>query len=121
MEGGGYIERPGTAGPLAAWWLYEDHMYSLKRMIAAAGYPADEITLTSITYDEMRPGCYHPAARLADMDQNGVEAQLAFPNYPLFCGQLFMRGKDRDDHSIRKIARGNAIDLLGLELSPGDR
>ena len=118
MEGGGYIERPGTEGPLAAWWHYEDHMYSLKRMIAAAGYPADEITLTSITYDEMRPGCYHPAARLADMDQNGVEAQLAFPNSPRFCGQLFMRAKDLDDHSIRKIARGNAIDLLGPELSP---
>jgi predicted TIM-barrel fold metal-dependent hydrolase len=96
LEGGGYIERPGTEGPLASWWHYEDHMYSLKRMIAAAGYPADEITLTSITYDEMRPGCYQPAARLADMDQNGVEAQLAFPNYPRFCGQLFMRGKDRD-------------------------
>jgi predicted TIM-barrel fold metal-dependent hydrolase len=96
LDGGSYIERPGTDGPLAAWWFYEDHMYSLKRMIAAAGYPADEITLTSITYEQMRPGCYQPAARLRDMDQNGVEAQLAFPNYPRFCGQLFMRGKDRD-------------------------
>ena len=33
---------------------------------------------------------------MADMDVNGVEAQLAFPNYPRFCGQLFMRGKDRE-------------------------
>ncbi|MFZ0664246.1 MAG: amidohydrolase family protein [Acidimicrobiales bacterium] len=96
LDGGAYIERPGTEGPLASWWHYEDHMYSLKRMIAAAGYPADEITLTSITYEEMRPGCYDAAARIADMDLNGVQAQLAFPNYPRFCGQLFLRGKDKD-------------------------
>ena len=30
------------------------------------------------------------------MTLNGVEAQLGFPNYPRFCGQLFLRGKDRD-------------------------
>lgn len=96
LDGGGYIEKPGTDGPLAAWWMYEDHQYSLKRTIAAAGYPADDITLTSITYEDMRPGCYRAEDRLADMDLNGVEAQLGFPNYPRFCGQLFLRGKDRE-------------------------
>jgi predicted TIM-barrel fold metal-dependent hydrolase len=94
LAGGAYIEEPGTEGDPVAWWFYEDHRYSVKRLIAAAGYPADEITMTGITYDDMRPGCWQPAARLADMDLNGVEAQLAFPNYPRFCGQLFLRGKD---------------------------
>jgi predicted TIM-barrel fold metal-dependent hydrolase len=96
LVGATYVEEPGTAGPDVAWWCYEDHRYSVKRAIAAAGYPADEVTLQGITFDDMRPGCWRPADRIADMDLNGVEAQLCFPNYPRFCGQLFLRGKDRE-------------------------
>ena len=56
LDGGGYIEAPGTEGPDVAWWFYEDHQYSVKRLIAAAGYPPDEIGMEGITYDQMRPG-----------------------------------------------------------------
>ena len=94
LDGGAYIESPGTEGSPVAWWHYEDHLYSVKRLIAAAGYPADEITMDGITFDDMRPGCWQASARLDDMTFNGVEAQLSFPNYPRFCGQLFLRGKD---------------------------
>ena len=96
LDGGSYIESPGTDGDPVAWWHYEDHLYSVKRLIAAAGYPAEEITMTGITFDDMRPGCWQVAARLEDMTLNGVEAQLSFPNYPRFCGQLFLRGQDRE-------------------------
>ena len=44
LEGGNYIEAPGTDGPPVAWWQYEDHQYSVKRLIAAAGYSPDEIS-----------------------------------------------------------------------------
>ena len=47
-------------------------------------------------YDEMRPGCWRVPERLEDMDLNGVQAQLCFPNYPRFCGQQFLWGKDRE-------------------------
>ncbi|MDI2128277.1 amidohydrolase family protein [Yinghuangia seranimata] len=96
LTGGTYREAPGEDGPDVAWWHYEDHYYSVKRLIAAAGYPADEITMTGITYDQMRPGCWRTADRLADMDLNHVQAQMCFPNYPRFCGQLFLGGKDRE-------------------------
>jgi hypothetical protein len=43
LAGGGYVEAPGTLGDPVAWWHYEDHLYSVKRLIVAAGYPADEI------------------------------------------------------------------------------
>ena len=43
LDGGGYLEAPGTDGDPVAWWFYEDQQYSVKRLIAAAGYPADEI------------------------------------------------------------------------------
>ncbi len=96
LVGSGYVEEPGAEGPLVAWWCYEDHRASLKRTIAAAGFAADEIELRGVTYDEMRPGCWRVEDRLSDMDVNGVEAQMCFPNYPRFCGQQFLWGKDRE-------------------------
>jgi predicted TIM-barrel fold metal-dependent hydrolase len=71
-------------------------MAQIKRYIASAGVPPDEVTNEGITYADMREGCWNPAARLADMDVNGVQAQLCFPNYPRFCGQIFLWGKDKD-------------------------
>jgi predicted TIM-barrel fold metal-dependent hydrolase len=65
-------------------------------MVAAAGFPKDEQTLTPITYDDMRPGCYDPKARLEDMDINWVEASACYPTFPRFCGQTFAEGKDKE-------------------------
>ncbi len=96
LVGAVYIEAPGADGPPVAWWFYEDHQYSVKRLIAAAGYPPEEITMAGITYDEMRPGCWKPADRIADMTVNHVQASLCFPNYPRFCGQRFLEAGDRD-------------------------
>jgi predicted TIM-barrel fold metal-dependent hydrolase len=96
LEGGNYIEEPGTDGPDVAWWFYEDHQYSVKRLIAAAGYSPDEIDTQGVTFDQMRPGCFQVAPRLEDMTLNHVQASLCFPNYPRFCGQRFLYGKDKD-------------------------
>jgi predicted TIM-barrel fold metal-dependent hydrolase len=96
LVGSSYIEAPGTDGPDVAWWFYEDRQTSLKRYIAAAGVPADEVTLSGVTYEDMRPGCFKPVERVADMTLNGVQAQMCFPNYPRFCGQLFVWGKDKE-------------------------
>lgn len=93
---GKYHDRPVAEGKIAAWWFYEGNPYTIKRLIAAAGYPADEITIDAITFDEMRRGCWDPAARVVDNAMNGVERQMCFPNYPRFCGQLFLGGKDKD-------------------------
>jgi predicted TIM-barrel fold metal-dependent hydrolase len=96
LDGGTYIEAPGTEGKPIAWWFYEDQRASVKRMIASVGYPPEEIGMQGITFDEMRPGCWQPRARVADMDINHVEASLCFPNYPRFCGQIFLKGKDKE-------------------------
>jgi hypothetical protein len=78
------------------FWVYEDLIMPHRRIIAAAGFPVDEVTLTPITYDDMRPGCYDAPARLEDMDLNWVEASLSFPTFPRFCGQTFLEAKDRE-------------------------
>jgi predicted TIM-barrel fold metal-dependent hydrolase len=83
-------------GPQADCWIYEDLVVPHKRHVAAVGYDRDDMTLSPITYDEMRPGCYEQKARLEDMDVNHVEASLCFPTFPRFCGQTFTEAKDRD-------------------------
>jgi predicted TIM-barrel fold metal-dependent hydrolase len=128
LDGGGYIEAPGTEGPDVAWWFYEDHKYSVKRMIAAAGYPADEIGMHGVTFDQMRPGCWQPQARLDDMTMNHIEASLCFPNYPRFCGQLFLHGQDKElarlcveaynDWQVEEWCAGSAGRLVPLCLVP---
>src|SRR5438445_386302 len=51
LQGGTYREAPGAEGDPVAWWFYEDQQYSVKRLIAAAGYPADEIGFDGITFE----------------------------------------------------------------------
>lgn len=78
------------------WWFVEDLKWPLTRLSAAAGYPRDEVTVTPITMDDMRQGCWEPTARLADMDVNHVEASLSFPSFPRFCGQTFLERNDKE-------------------------
>jgi predicted TIM-barrel fold metal-dependent hydrolase len=78
------------------WWLCEDLQYPMTRVMAAAGFPRDEVTVSPMTMDEMRKGCWDQKARLADMDVNHVEVSLSFPTFPRFCGQTFLERKDKE-------------------------
>ncbi len=82
--------------PPADCWIYEDLVLPHKRHVAAVGFDRDEMTLSPITYDEMRPGCYEPKARVEDMLANHVEVSLSFPTFPRFCGQTFLEASDRE-------------------------
>jgi predicted TIM-barrel fold metal-dependent hydrolase len=45
----------------------------------------------------MHKACYDPVARLAAMDQAGIEASVCFPNmFVRFCGQTFSLAQDKD-------------------------
>ena len=96
IGGGTYEQTFDEDGPKADCWIYEDLVYINKRHVAAVGYDRDDMTMSPITYDEMRPGCYDPAARLVDMDLNWVEASLCFPTFPRFCGQTFTEASDKE-------------------------
>jgi predicted TIM-barrel fold metal-dependent hydrolase len=89
-SGGNYDITWDDGGPQADCWFFEDLVYVHKRHVAAVGFDRDDMTMSPITYDEMRPGCYEPTARLEDMDVNHVEASLCFPTFPRFCGQTFL-------------------------------
>jgi predicted TIM-barrel fold metal-dependent hydrolase len=96
--GGGHYEQTfdDDAPDKADCWVFEDLVYIHKRHVAAVGYSRDEMTMTPMTYEEMRPGCYDPKARVEDMELNHVEASLCFPTFPRFCGQTFTEAADRD-------------------------
>jgi predicted TIM-barrel fold metal-dependent hydrolase len=96
VGGGSYEQTFDPDGPQADCWVYEDLVYVNKRHVAAVGFDRDDMTMSPITYDEMRPGCYDPTARVADMEMNHVEASLSFPSFPRFCGQTFLEAKDRE-------------------------
>ncbi|MBX7266887.1 amidohydrolase family protein [Micromonospora sp. Llam7] len=44
------------------------------------GRPADRLRPSGVRYDEIRPGTYDGAARLADQDADGVAAEVIFPS-----------------------------------------
>jgi predicted TIM-barrel fold metal-dependent hydrolase len=101
------ISRMGSVGGVYSWdedpggvpcdfWLFEDLRYPMTRVMAAAGLPREEVTVSPVTFEEMRPGCYDPSARLADMDVAGIEASLNFPTFPRFAGQAFSEARDKE-------------------------
>ena len=48
-------------------------------LTATPGMAWDKFRWKGVTYEEARPGCYDGAARLADMDEDGVDAEVVFP------------------------------------------
>jgi len=48
-------------------------------LVATPGMPYDEFRWLGVTYEDARPGCYDGAARLEDMDRDGVTAEILFP------------------------------------------
>ncbi|MDQ1372738.1 MAG: hypothetical protein QOJ09_76, partial [Actinomycetota bacterium] len=96
VGGGTYAQTFDPDGPPADCWIYEDLVYIHKRHVAAVGFDRDDMSMSPITYDEMRPGCYEPKARVEDMEMNWVDASLCFPTFPRFCGQTFSEGKDKE-------------------------
>jgi predicted TIM-barrel fold metal-dependent hydrolase len=86
----------GGDGPVVDWWLYEEVARPIPQVMACVGFPRQELTIQPIRFDQMRPGCWDPAARLADMDLNKTERSLCFPTAPRFAGQLFTEAKDKE-------------------------
>jgi predicted TIM-barrel fold metal-dependent hydrolase len=82
-------------GEWADVWHYDGLVSPLMVVSAAVGF--EEIGLGVTTFDQIRPGAWKQAERLADMDDNFVDAALCFPNtLPRFCGQTFFEQPDRE-------------------------
>ncbi|CUU55276.1 Predicted metal-dependent hydrolase, TIM-barrel fold [Parafrankia irregularis] len=86
------IVREGTS----EFWVYEDRQIVTTGLNAVAGKSREEFSPEPISYEDMRPGCYEPAARVADMNQGLVLSSILFPSFPRYCGQVFHEAKDKE-------------------------
>jgi predicted TIM-barrel fold metal-dependent hydrolase len=48
-------------------------------LVAAAGKPAEEITVLGVDFDELHRGGWDPDARLDDQDRDGVSGEIIYP------------------------------------------
>ena len=99
-----------TEDPNGEWgdaWIYEDRLiYVNKKFVAIPlsatpdgtidSFDRTVMTMTAVTYDDMRPGCYERDARVKDFELNWVDGSLPFPTFPRFCGQTFYEANDKD-------------------------
>ena len=108
------------------WWLFDGREIPTTRVGSAVSWAPAERTMDPATFDEMRPGCFEPAARLADMDAAGLDASICFPSMPGFAGREFINASDKElagwcvrawndwvcDHWCAGEARGRLLPLV---------
>ncbi len=69
-------------------WFIEGKMFGNLGMSVQAGHKFEEYKATKVFWEEARKGCWDPVERLKDMDIDGVDAQVLYPN--LGIGPLFL-------------------------------
>lgn len=77
-------------------WQLEGVVYPQLGLNAVAGKPPEELGTDPLRFSDMIPGCYDPAARVKDMDLDGVQSALLFPSFPKFAGTLFATVQDKE-------------------------
>lgn len=78
-------------------WEFEGRRYPNIGLNAVVGRPDDQWNMEPVRFDQMRPGCFDPVARLADMDLAGIWASLNFPSTVAgFAGTVFGKAKDAE-------------------------
>jgi predicted TIM-barrel fold metal-dependent hydrolase len=96
FDGGGN-NLASAYGGWADVWYYDDVRSPMMVLMAAVGFDESRRDFGVTTYDEIRPGAWKQTERLADMDDNHVDASLCFPNsLPRFCGQTFAERADKE-------------------------
>ncbi|WP_216892618.1 amidohydrolase family protein [Nocardia alni] len=77
-------------------WRYEGRNFPQIGLNAVAGKDPRDFGTEPVRYEDMIPGCYDPAARVKDMDLDGVKAAMCYPSFPGFAGRVFMQADDRE-------------------------
>lgn len=77
------------------FWVYEGERSETMGLNAVAGREREDYSTDPVRFSDMIPGCYDPAARVEDMDRDGVRASLGFPSFPRFAGVKFLDGEDK--------------------------
>jgi predicted TIM-barrel fold metal-dependent hydrolase len=107
IAGAKYTNPLDPEGDWGDAWVYEDKLiYVHKKHVAIpleatpggdkSKFDRQTMTMTAVTYDGMRPGCYDRDARIKEFEENWVDGSMPFPTFPRFCGQTFNEGSDKE-------------------------
>ncbi|MFA5885760.1 MAG: amidohydrolase family protein [Acidimicrobiia bacterium] len=89
-------------------WLYDGELLPNVGFNAVVGRPVDEYSFDPTRFDEMRRGTWDIAARVHDMDLNGVFASLNFPSFlPGFAGQRLQQVTSDPDLALACVRAWN--------------
>ncbi|SDG37769.1 Amidohydrolase [Pseudonocardia oroxyli] len=78
-------------------WMFEDRLYPQLALNAVAGKdPKEWQNREPTSYEDIIPGCWKPAARVADMDMGGIHAMVMYPTFPRFAGTAFLESEDKE-------------------------
>jgi len=77
-------------------WVFEGAQIPNIGLNAVVGRPPEEYGMEPTSFDQLRPGTFDIHARIGDMNVNGVLAQMCFPSFPGFSGNLFARQADKE-------------------------
>jgi uncharacterized protein len=61
-------------------------------LVAAAGKPAEEITVFGVKWEELHRGGWDPEARIGDQDRDGIDGEIIYPTV----GMVLCNHKDLD-------------------------
>ncbi len=76
-------------------WQFDGQRFTQVGMNAVAGRRPESVKVEPFRFDQMRPGCYDPHARVADMDLGGIWASVNFPSMITgFCGRVYTAASD---------------------------
>ncbi len=109
-------------------WQVADHPPRPLGILVMAGRSPEEFQDSGLTWDDVPPGCYDPQKRLADLDIDGIDASVLYPNV---CLDFFMAQVPLDadvagpcyrvynDH-LAEFCSANPQRLIGIGLLPLD-
>ncbi|MCH2170786.1 amidohydrolase [Myxococcota bacterium] len=75
-------------------WMWEGRQIPNLGLNAVSGRPPEDYGMEPTSYEQIRRGTWDSAARIADMNADGVLASLCFPSFPSFCGKLWFGSED---------------------------
>jgi len=76
-------------------WVFDGQAYPQVGLNAVVGRSVESSPMEPVRFDQMRRGCWDPAARIADMDLGGIWASVNFPSQITgFCGSVYSACSD---------------------------
>lgn len=76
-------------------WVFDGKAYPQVGLNAVVGRDRNASPMEPVTFEDMRRGCWDPAARIEDMDAAGIWASVNFPSQITgFCGSVYSSCSD---------------------------